>query len=500
MNKIIYCLSVLAALVTIAGCGGNPVSNELDAEFFKRKIEGEITISAYETMSYRNFLEEAARAFEEMYPGTKVNIETFSAMPEIRTGSDGNMQMSMIQMQNDPQSRTDYLNRVNTNLMSGKGGDIYAMDIIPLYKFINNGSLENLKTYMNLDPGFYMNDYRQNIFKASEYSGGASGEVSRGIWFMPMDYTFNYFAYDSTLVPSDITAGFGVNKTLSTEDLLKTGIPLYDGSYRIFNTTDFDRGTSGFFSQLLNENMTAFVDMEKGRADFINGGLSSLLASVRNYADLGYIPRAVTAQIDAGRVMRQAMDAPRDRFFFKLNNIFSLASRYMRSSGRSIMMFSGGSVMSNDDDDKVAGIQANSDGSVPYRYNHAFGINSASNNKETAWAFIKFLLSIDMQLSTNLNLTGLPLNNEARKEKMEMTFSGAIQGTSAGLNEQELKSLHEYLEAMESLSDLINSFDLRDTQISDMIAGDIQFYIDGSRSADETARVIQNKVNLYLSE
>jgi len=492
MNKINYCLSALAAMVIITGCGGNPVSNELDTEFFKRKIEGEITISAYETMSYRNYLEEAARAFETKYPGTKVNIETFSAMPEIRTGSDGNMQMSMIQMQNDPQSRADYLNRVNTNLMSGKGADIYAMDIIPLNKFINNGSLEDLDQYINLDPDFFMNDYRQNILNAVRYSDG--------IWFLPVDYTFNYFAYDSTLIPFETAAGFGVNKTLSTDDLLKIGIPLYDGSYRIFNATDFDRGANGLFSQLLNENMSAFIDMEKSRADFLNGGFSSLLASVRNYAELGYIPRAVTGQLDAGRVMRQAIDAPRDRFFFKLNNIFSLASQYMRSTGRNLMMSSAGSVMSYEDDDKIAGIQANSGGSVPFRYNHAFGINAASKNKETAWAFVKFLLSKEMQLSTNLNLTGLPVNNEARKEKIEMIFSGAVMGTQAGLSEQGLNSLREYLEVMETLSGLINSFDMRDTHISDMISGDVQFFVDGSRSADETARVIQNKVNLYLSE
>jgi len=491
IKKIIY-LFCVAAFIIFTGCGQKPVSGEIDAEFFKRNIQGEITISAYESMTYKNYLEEAARAFEAMYPGTKINIETFSAMPEIRTGTDGNTQMTMIQTQNDPQSKTDYLNRINTNLMSGKGADIYAIDIIPLNKFIKSGALENLERYMALDPDFQVNDYRRNIFDASKYSGG--------IWFLPMDYTFSYFAYDSTLVPFNIAQGFGVNKALSTEDLLKTGIPLYDGSYMLFNATDFERGMGGMFYQLLNEKMPEFVDLEKENANFINGGFSSLLESVRNFADAGYIPRAVTGQMEAGRVMRQAMDAPRERFFFKLNNIFSLASKYTRSAGRNLMMFSPGSVMSNEDDDLIAGIQANSDGSVPYRYNQAFGINSASKNKQTAWAFIKFLLSKDMQLSANLNLTGLPVNNEARKEKTRMFFSGAMYGMLSDLDEQGLKSMLEYLEAMENLSDLINSFDHRDTYINDMITGDVQFFIDGSRSAEETARIIQNKASLYLNE
>jgi hypothetical protein len=33
-----------------------------------------------------------------------------------------------------------------------------------------------------------------------------------------------------------------------------------------------------------------------------------------------------------------------------------------------------------------------------------------------------------------------------------------------------------------------------------MIAQEVQYFFDGSRSADEAARIIQNKANLYLSE
>ena len=493
MKKFIFLFFILTAFFILAGCGnGRDSSHGPDAEFFNRKIEGEITISAYDTMNYRNYLEEAARIFEAEYPGTKINIETFSAMPEIRTGTSGNIQMQNVQIQNDPQSRADYLSRINTNIMSGAGADIYAADIIPLHKFAENGTLENLEPYMNLDPGFNKNEYRQNILNASKYRGG--------IWFMPMDYNFNYWTYDSTLVPSNTASGFGISKSFSSGDLFNIGIPLYDGSYKLFNTTDFDRGMNGMFNQLLNENMLSFVNMETKQADFSGGDFSALLASVRNYSELGYIPRTVTGQQDAGRVMRQAADAQRDRFFFKLNNNFSLASQYMRSTGRMLMMFSAGSVMSNDDDDKIAGIQANADGSVPYRFNQAFGINSASKNKETAWAFIKFLLSREMQLSTNLNAMGLPVNNEARAEKSEMVFAGSVMGMSGVLNEQSRQSLNEYLAVMESFSDSINSYDMRDTHISDMIASDVQFFIDGSRSADEVAKVLQNKVNLYFSE
>ena len=499
MKKICFLFLIFTVLIIFAGCkNGKSAGEGPDSDFFKRKIEGEITISAYDTMSYRSYLEEAARAFEEQYPGTKVNIETFSSMPEIRTGGSGNMQMTSVQMQNDPQSRSDYLSRVNTSIMSGTGADIYAMDIIPLHKFVESGNLENLELYMNLDPDFKKNEYRQNIFDASKYSGG--------LWFLPMDYTFNYFAYDSTLIPSGITSGFGNNKSFNTFDLFRIGIPLYDNTYRIFNINDFDRGMGGMFNQLFNENFEEFVSLKTGRvffersADSQDISFANLLVSVREYGQQGYIPRAITGQQDAGRIMRQAMDAPKDRFFFKLNNNFSLATQYMRSTGRMVAMFSSGSVLGIEDDDKVAGIQANADGSVPYRFNQGFGINSQSKNKETAWAFIRFLLSEEMQLSTNLNVMGLPVHNEARSQKSEMTFTGSLYGMSAALNEQGRRSLQEYMTEIESLSGLINSYNVRDTNISDMVAQDVQFFIDGSRTAEEAARILQNKADLYLSE
>jgi len=497
MKNKIFILSVFIMLINFIGCPGDKTktSGVINEYFFNRSVTGEITISAYDSMNYKNYLEEAARAFEELYPGTKVNVETFSAMPEIRTGGSGNMTMQSIQIQDDPQSRTDYLNRLNTSIMSGQGADIFAMDIIPLQKFIESGNLENLEDYMTLDPAFNKSEYRQNILDASKYLNG--------MWFLPVDYLFNYFAYDSTLVPAGIAANFGAGKAWSTDDLFKTGVPLYDGSYKLFNATDFDRGLNGMFYQMFNENYEKFVNLKEGRANFQDGAFANLLETVRDYGQKGYIPRAITGEQSAGRVMQMmSIDAPRDRFFFKLNSQFSLLTQYLRSTNRMIMMGSAGNVMSNEDDDLVAGIQANADGSVPYRYNLAFGINSGSKNKETAWAFIKFLLSKEMQLSTNLNMTGLPLNNEARAQKAETVFSGLLgpAGMESALNEQNSLLLREYLSVMESLSDLINSYSVRDRYITDLTAQDIQFYIDGSRSAQETARVLQNKADLYLSE
>jgi multiple sugar transport system substrate-binding protein len=169
----------LIVLLIFAGCGASASSGTvLDSDFFDQKIRGEITVLAYDSIFYKTYLEDAARGFEALYPGTKVNIETFSAMPVITYGSSGDGEFSLMEYTDDPQSRQDYLSRINTSLMSGRGADIYAMDVLPLHKYVESKTLENLEPYMNLDPGFYKLDYRQNILEALRYKNGT--------WFRPI--------------------------------------------------------------------------------------------------------------------------------------------------------------------------------------------------------------------------------------------------------------------------------------------------------------------------
>ena len=475
-----------------SSAGKTPSGSSVNAEFFQQKIEGSITVSAYDTMLYRGFLEEAARAFEELYPGVKVNIDTFSAMPEMRTGGQGNMQVTAVQSQNDPQGRQDYLSRINTNLMSGSGADLYAMDIIPLHKFYESGSLENLDQYMEKDPGFNKSDYRQNILDAVRYHNGT--------WFLPLDYTFSYYTYDSTLIPADIAKNFGPDKAYNAADLLKIGIPLYNGTYQLFNLTDFLRGPGGMFNALLNESIRSYVNLENKKPNFVDGSFAEMLNSIKNNADSGYIPSGVTSQRDAGSIMQQGLANQTDRYYFKLNGIVNLMSQFTRGAGMLIKMAMMGTALGIDDDDLIAGIEANTDGSVPFKFNQGFGINSQSKNKAAAWAFLKFLLSKEMQLSTNFTAQGLAINNEARAEKAELTLATAVRSIGGVLNDQQREALKDYNAAAEALSDKINTYVIQDSSINDMITQEVQYFFNGTRTADEVARVLQNKADLYLSE
>lgn len=489
---IFFCISLAACNADQNTPAANSGTNETSG-LSTAEISGEITVSCYNTMRYKSFLEEAARLFEDKYPETRVNVETFSAMPEINTANQDNRNMTAIQMQDDPQGRADYISRINTSLMSGEGADILAMDVLPVHKYADGGQLENLSGYMEADSDFNRSDYRKNILDAVEYKGGT--------WFLPMDYTFNYYAYDSTLLQGDQTASFGTGSAFTIEQLIELAGASFDGETKLFNSPDYVRGpNAGMFGQMLNESYTSFVDLESKSANFNAGGFAKLLETVKEYSGLGYIPQGVTGQKEASAIMQQQPTQQTDRYFFKLEDNFSLMQQFNKNSGRKMMIRTAGDGGGIKDDDEIAGIQADKDGNVPFEFEQAYGLNKNSKNKRTAWAFLKFLLSEEMQTSTKLSPVALPINNAARQQKAELLISGAFMGEGRELDDTLKEVLRQYTEAVEQLSDQINCYKIKDTIVNDMIAAEVQYFFDGSKTSDDVANVLQNKVELYLGE
>ena len=437
MKKFLVLFLTITLAFSLAACGGSGKEGAVNSanvgpdKALEGEIKGEITVSAFETMTQLAFLEEAARLFEEKYPGTKVNIETFSAMPEISTAAQGNMRMQRVEMQDDPTARADYVSKVNTALMSGTGADILAADVLPLYKFADSGQLLDINALIAADDDFDRSAYRGNILDALTYKGG--------LWYIPLDYSFEYYTYDSTLVNTRV-ARFGTGSAYNSQDLIDIAAPIFDGNSQIFNMSSYIRGgggggmgmISGLFARMLREQYSSLVDIEKREAHFTDGGFAQLLNSLKEYEQLGYVSEGLSAQSDAGRMLTGAGGPPEptERFYFKPKSNMTLQQHFNRNSGRrmSVMMYAVGSAIGIEDDDEIAGAQADAKGQVPFTFQYGYALNSASKNQALAWAFLKFLLSEEMQLSPAMSSMFLPLHNEARVQKAELQMSGAFMG------------------------------------------------------------------------
>ncbi len=495
MKKISMLAFLLFMGALMAGCSGE-TSKATDTgnsqSISTDGVNGEITVSCYDSALSQAFLDEAAQKFEEKYPGTKVTIDSFSEMPEMKSSEQDGEKIQVVMQKDDPQGRADYISKTSTSLMSGQGADLLAMDVLPIYKYVEFGQLENIRQYMDHDADFHRSDYRENILNALA--------LQDGIWYLPINYSFDYYAYDSTLTGKEDNLKFGGDQAYSTSQLMELGKADFDGSNKIFPAPAYlQSGNGDMFSILFKDNYSTFVDLKNKKANFKDGSFQDMINGVKSSADDGTIGQAASETTDSSTLMNSMIEDPTERFFFKPKNQFALIQETYPD--RTFRIGVSTSEVSNgiETDDQIAGICAEESGIIPFTYDQAFAMNANSRNKQTAWAFMKFLLSEEMQSSPNMSMLALPMHNKARKDRTENLYR-MLFAEGGELNETQREGLDRYLNAVEALSNQINGYTYRDTTIQDMVIKEMKYFFDGTKSADQVCEVLQNKVDLYLNE
>jgi multiple sugar transport system substrate-binding protein len=124
----------------------------------------------------------------------------------------------------------------------------------------------------------------------------------------------------------------------------------------------------------------------------------------------------------------------------------------------------------------------------------SIGINSICKNKETAYNFIKVLLSDEIQNGVNdtgyaVAGTDAPVNKKGYK----ISFDNWLH---ASLN----KLPKETLYFVDNNADKFENPEIDDTAINNIIDESIQSYIEGKKSLDEAIKQINDKVSIFLNE
>lgn len=141
-----------------------------------------------------------------------------------------------------------------------------------------------------------------------------------------------------------------------------------------------------------------------------------------------------------------------------------------------------------------------------------FSVNSNSANQEGAWEFLRFLLGEKMQSAARV--FGSPVLKSAFREwirkDLEMDGRGEWDGPYTIIRDGEISFeirtfqerdfpesvLNEYIDAAENARML----PVRTEPLLDIICEEAASYFNGSKGVEETAEVIQNRVQLYLNE
>lgn len=495
----------LVSVLFVTGCGAKttednkgatqkPTDNKDTTSDIKLggEITGDLKVSCYDSIFYLPYLKEAGKKFEAKYPGTKINIESFSKLPEMQNikNDDGTV-TQVIKAENDEQSKKDYINKINTEIMSNSGADLYAMDVLPFYKYADSSQIENLNDYIKADTTFNKSDYHENILKAMEYKGGQ--------YIFPTEYSLNYLAYDKSLFDENLITELNKKNVHTFDELINIAKTAFDtinkDKDKPIRMFDFFNSEMMFKTEF-NLSYSKFVDIENKKANFIDGEFVKLLEKPKLYADQGYIKPESTEKMDTFVMQND------EQVFYKYKKQYSLLGDVYKNEN---MSFIGGGT-SNTDNDKPAGLVSNEQGQVSSTYTQAYSINSNSKNKNLAWEFMKFLASEEMQSSFTLDL---PINKAAFDKKAKQAITGELYQKSdsnapktedRALTDDEKKAYDEYISILNELSNNLNVHFIDDIVINDVIFNEVNNYFSGKKSAEEVAKFIQNKVELYLSE
>lgn len=496
MIKKIAVICAAALMLSATGCGQNgEESAEALEQLLSQDLTGEITVSCYDTMMYKSSLEAAAKSFEAENPGTKINIETHAPMPEIKTSEKGGASIAVISKEEDPQGKADYINKINTELMSGEGADVLAMDILPFYKYADRGQLEDLRNYMDADRDFNKSEYLENVIDALRYKGGQ--------YILPMDYRFDYLAYDSSLFTEEEQQKLESISTLTYDQLVVSAEGPFErvnaGSgdpIRMFGLSAYSSRQGSMFREALQQNYETFIDMENKNVNLTDGRFAGLLEKLGTYADNGYLQPNVDS-LEKGEInIDDFKKLKEEQFFYKIKSHVSILFNVLKETGMNIMVSFGNTSAGNEENDLTLGLPENESGDVNFAYTQAYGINSNSDNKALAWAFVKHLMSKEVQASLEGIRVSLPVNNAARLEKAKMEITGA----SFELTDSQQTALDQYVKTIEGFSDLLNHCPIQDDTVNQMINEEAARYFNGSKTSEEAAETLQKKIELYLNE
>jgi len=445
---------------------------------FTGDISGEITISTFDSDLTRPLLEEAARLFMHKHPGTVIHVESFST-PMTLIELDGGAVMSEgVDPAVHSAEQRDYVNRINTALMSGRGPDILNMDILPFHRYAISGQLVDLHQFMNNDPDFNLNDYRVNIFDAIA--------TDHGLFKFPLDYIFTVIAFDSYLMTEAQQATLLAQDVFTFDELIAIASPVWEHR----SEPIFDMEFTQTFRRMFAMNYVHFIDIEGSRANFTDGVFMDMLNQIQAYEDTGVLlPRWNTPGWEQNFNSR--------RFYTTMPSVF-LFHELLDPSERFI--FGGG----NTDDNVIAGLWANDHGQVPFTVDSALSINANTNYPELAWAFIKFVSSDAIIDSLQFFSLGRPVHIGAFEARAMREAAGGMwdpDWVDSGLTEAQQVRFDTYVEIVERFTNLLNTYFVTDALLSNLVHTEVESnFFNGTQSAEETAQILQSRIHIFLNE
>lgn len=424
---------LISCIVLIVGCGKN--STQTDG-VGKPEDDNASEISV-EVCDSTNFYVNAALKFEEE-TGIKVNVTNYYES-EINSGDESTVRNE----------------RIQAELMAGKGSDIYAGMYLDFKALGQNQHLCNIANWISTDSEFSEDKYYMNILKSSFDDGN--------LYSIPLFMMFSVLG--TTIEISDLD-----EQSLDWEEFfeLTRGIKRNGVLYGI---TDYM-----LFIRRFRDRYDYFIDEENKKHKLDSPEMVKLLEQCKEWSLEG-----ICIRYDAENYMEIWENA-----FFKE---YGGSGMYMLTNFRYDNPYLTEQLYHYDiPTDTEIKDKANKISPI-----ELICINAASQYKGTAWNFVKFLLREDVQITGQFT----PINQKAAAEHDGKVLKELTESFGLKINPDDIiEESKTILQAIEKVP-----YTLYQTDIEKIVFKDeARRFFNNEISADEAAKNMVDRVELYFKE
>ncbi len=382
----------------------------------------------------------------------------------------------------------DYMagsNKLNTDIVSGDIPDILCVnDYNTFSSSANKGLFADLYKLMDKDPDFNKDNYLANILSAQERDGKLFALIP-------------YFSVQ-TIVGKTSLVGNGPGWNMDEYEALLKSKP-DSAAFR-------DMTQESFMYYATTLCMNQFVDTKMGSCNF-GSDFIRVLEMAKEYPTQeelyggGDGPIAYSTSVSSKAIARPEYDenAFRNESVL-LNNLYLSTFNDIHTS----------QLVDFGEDVTFIGFPCESRNGSAISPIVQLAISSRSVSQEAAWSFVKTLLGDDFQNTLDYYWPTKLSSLEKKKEKdqkpdtyVDENGKEQVYENTYFINGKEVKVgkvTDEECEKVMNFLRSLNQVSQYDQKINDIITEESGAFFSDQKSADETAKIIQNRVQTYLNE
>ena len=349
--------------------------------------------------------------------------------------------ISFFERGNDIQS---VLDRMNIELATNNSFDLYYLDSLDTMRLSNAGLLADINEYINGDSSFSKDDFIWNIWKLFEKNGKLYEIIPN-------------FQIMGVVGPISLLNGCE-NWTISSYPEFAKGknITLYT------NAEDM-------LSFMIQYSLEQYIDIEDGTCNFTTEEFYNWMKFIASFSH---------TDENAERLRIRSIDGIYDYAVLK--------DEYQQQPF-------------------CVGIPDNSGDNISARAVCSFAISSQTKHRDACWNFCKMLLSQDVQenifCSFGFPINRAVLNSQLLRAQLPPGNGNYIFKNITSQSGRDIQPLdNNDIKYIHNIIDSTSSVCLRYDEIYEIIYEDMAKYLSGDATEEETATIIQNRVQIFLSE